>query len=299
MANNMLDVNTLYEQDQKLKKNEVEMLLEWCKQQRHFPKIMELQAALALHACFYSIEQAKSCLEHFFTIRGLCPELLGHANPETNAAFREALNVSFIGILPEKTKEGYVVVLTKLMNTNTEVYNPQIDFKITDMHILRHIHVEGPGNGFVLIIDMKGGVFGHMTKLNLSETKKNMVYLQSALPIRLMYVHFINVVPFMDKLLAVLKPFINKEMFSKLMVHTNNNNLYKYVPLECMPEDYGGKAPSIDILFEKSKQTIYDNKWFYDYHDTMVADESKRIGPRKNVDSLFGFDGTFKKLSVD
>lgn len=52
-------------------------------------------------------------------------------------------------------------------------------------------------------------------------------------------------------------------------------------------------------ILEKSKKAIYDNQWFYELQDTMVTDESKRIGPRKNADSLFGFDGSFKKLSVD
>lgn len=52
-------------------------------------------------------------------------------------------------------------------------------------------------------------------------------------------------------------------------------------------------------ILENSKKAIYDNQWFYEFQDTMVTDESKRIGPRKNADSLFGFDGSFKKLSVD
>lgn len=34
-----LDVNKLYAQDPKLKKEDVDMLQTWCQQQRHFPKI--------------------------------------------------------------------------------------------------------------------------------------------------------------------------------------------------------------------------------------------------------------------
>lgn len=38
------------------------------------------------------------------------------------------------------------------------------------------------------------------------------------MPIRLIAVHFINVVPFMDKILALVKPFINKDMFQKVFL---------------------------------------------------------------------------------
>ncbi|XP_066260250.1 alpha-tocopherol transfer protein-like [Euwallacea similis] len=294
-----IDVNKLYEQDSKLKKDEVEMLLVWCGQQRHFPKVAELQVALALHACYYSLEQAKGCLESYFTIRGHCKDLFTVRNPDDDPALKQAMNVSLLTILPEKTNEGYYIVLGKLMNTNPDLYNPQIDSKLFDTLVLRQMHQEGPGNGLVFVMDMKGGVFGHLTKLNLGIFKKFLVYLQTAMPIRLISVHFINVVPFMDKLLAIVKPFVNKEMFQKLIVHTHNENLYKYVPLECLPSDYGGNADAIQICFEKMKENIYDNLWFSELQKTMVTDESKRIGPRKNSESLFGFDGSFKRLSVD
>ncbi|CAG9770356.1 unnamed protein product [Ceutorhynchus assimilis] len=294
-----LDVNKLYAEDPKLKKDDVEVLMIWCQQQRHFPQVAELQVALALHACFYSVEQAKNCLENYFTIRTMCPELFQGGNPSKDPALRQEMNVSLLGILPKKTKEGYTVILTKLIDTNPNLYNPQTDSKLFDMHVMRHVHVEGPANGFVGILDMKGGVFGHITKLNLSEYKKFLVYLQTAMPIRLMAIHFINPVPFMDKLMAILKPFINKEMFEKIHIHSNINNFYKYVPQEILPTDYGGNEESVAIQHEIYKKAMFDNQWFFDFQDTMVVDEKKRIGPRKNADSLFGFDGTFKKLTVD
>lgn len=74
----------------------------------------------------------------------------------------------------------------------------------------------------------------------------------------------------MDKIMAIIKPFINKEMFQKvtrsffpdilhfinifcnafqLIIHTNVDNLYNYIPKEAMPVDYGGKAESVDIQY--------------------------------------------------
>lgn len=81
-------------------------------------------------------------------------------------------------MLPEKTTEGYHIVLGRLIDTNPDVYNPQVGSKLFDMQVLRHVHVNGPGEGIIFIMDMKGSVFGHVTKLNLGEFKKFLVYLQ-------------------------------------------------------------------------------------------------------------------------
>ncbi|XP_050311781.1 alpha-tocopherol transfer protein-like [Anthonomus grandis grandis] len=294
-----LSVNTLYKSDPDLKQEDVEMLSKWCDQQKHFPKVLDIQIALALHSCYYSVEQAKNCLENYFTIRGMVPELFSNGNPDKSAPLKQAMEVNLVSILPQRTKENYIVVLAKLMDTNPDLYNPQLASKVFDMQILRHVYTEGPSSGVLVIIDMTGGVFGHLLKMNLTDFKKFLVYIQDAMPIRLIGVHFINVVPFMDKILALLKPFIRKEFFSKIFIHTNMDTFYEHVPKEALPVDYGGEADSVNYQFEKYKKQIYDNQWFYDFQDTMVVDEGKRVGPRKDADSLFGFDGTFRKLSVD
>ncbi|XP_030764355.1 uncharacterized protein LOC115888700 isoform X2 [Sitophilus oryzae] len=260
--NKLIDVNKLYKEDTELKKDDVEMLLKWSEQQRHFPKVTELQAALALHSCFYSIESAKNCLENYFTIRTLCPDYFSSFDPSKNDLLKQQMNVSLLTFLPGTTKNGDSIALTRLMDTNPDVYNPQVGSKMFDMLMMLRMYTVGPTNGIVVVMDMKGSVFMHVTKMNLGEFKKFMVYLQ-------------------------------------IIIHTNNENLYKYVPREAMPVEYGGKADSVDILFEECKKSIYDNLEFYEMLESQVVDENKRVGPRKNVDNMFGFDGTFKKLEVD
>lgn len=37
----------------------------------------ELEAIIFLHACNYSVEKAKTCMDTYFTVRTHCPEFFG------------------------------------------------------------------------------------------------------------------------------------------------------------------------------------------------------------------------------
>lgn len=85
---------------------------------------------------------------------------------------------SFLSFLPGVSNDGDDMVLTKLLDTNPDVYNPQVGAKLFDMAMMFQIYTKPPSNGIILIIDMKGTVFMHITKINLGEFKKFLIYLQ-------------------------------------------------------------------------------------------------------------------------
>lgn len=75
----------------------------------------------------------------------------------------------------------------------------------------------------------------------------------------------------MDKILALIKPFLKKELWDvvscyvgneidlivsnfrcfQLYVHQTLEDAYKYIPKECFPNDCGGKAGMKDDIFGK------------------------------------------------
>ncbi|KAK9754146.1 CRAL/TRIO domain [Popillia japonica] len=279
-------------------KEDVTALQDWAEKQAHLPKITELQLILFLHSCYYRIEPTKACIETFYTARTHCPEFFQNRSPILYAD--EILGVLLYTPLPKPTKSGYQIMLGKLIDTNPDKYVLAQQIKTFDMSAMLMLHQFGCAPGHVLLIDMKGVTFTHMTKINPMQLKKFFVYLQEGMPIRLKAMYFINIPSFMDKLLALIKPLMKKELLETMQLFTDKlDDLYKIIPQECFPADYGGTADPLTELIRRRNENFKVNDKFFVDGEKEVSDETKRVGKPKDASAIFGVEGTFKKLDID
>jgi hypothetical protein len=292
----MVDVETEYAKDKNLTREDVKILSKWMAKQPHLPKVPELHLVLFLQSCYYRIEPAKIAIDNFFTMRTLCPDLFGTPSVES---LKEELSVGSINLLPKTTPEGYAVICMKLLDPAPEHYRHVNQINLLDLITMWNLHQKGTSNGVLALFDMKGISFGHLTRVNLVAMKKHLFYVQEATPVRIKGLHCINVAPFTDKLVKMAKPFLKKELLDMLNFHESMETLYKYVPKEIMPKDYGGEDPSLATLHEENTKNLLENMDLFKWIDTLKVDESKRPGKPKNAGDIFGVDGTFKKLEVD
>lgn len=56
----------------------------------------------------------------------------------------------------------------------------------------------------------------------------------------------------MDKILALMNPFMKKELLNILHLHNNLEDFYKFVPKDILPKDYNGpEKEMIDLRGNK------------------------------------------------
>ncbi|EFA00459.2 alpha-tocopherol transfer protein [Tribolium castaneum] len=293
MALTCIDHEKLYAKDANVKREDVRIIQEWLKKQPHLPMLEEMQIIMALHSCYYRIEAAKITIDNYFTIRDVCPELFESLDRDGIKRVSSAL---FANVLTKKTPEGYGILMLRLFDDKPEVFNCATFLNYIVMVATLHLHQNGFLNGAMAIFDMKGFGLGHAARLNLNVIKHALSFVQDALPVRIKGVHVINALPLADKVLAMLKPFIKSDLYNMIQFHPpGSETLYKHVPKECLPEEYGGQLSSMQTLNEKSVNNMLDHLDFYKWHDGQKIDESKRIGKSKFA-SDFGVDGTFKRL---
>lgn len=111
------------------------------------------------------------------------------------------------------TPDGYHVIFHALKDPKTSSYHFENAVKSTFMLIDACLNVQGPRKGLIILFDMKGVSIFHLMRTNLSGLRKFFHYLQECLPSRLHRIHVMNVVPFFDAVLKLIKPFMKPELF--------------------------------------------------------------------------------------
>lgn len=62
-------------------------------------------------------------------------------------------------------------------------------------------------------------------------------------------VHVVNVSPLVDTIVNFVKPFLKEKIKNRIFFHADGyESLYKYVPKEILPEEYGGFAGPIAAI---------------------------------------------------
>lgn len=73
----------------------------------------------------------------------------------------------------------------------------------------------------------------------------------------LVNVHFINVPSFINQVMAVIRPFLRKEVEKLIRFHkSGSDTLYDFVPKELLPVEYGGETGTLDELRQEWRKKI-------------------------------------------
>ncbi|BES98362.1 CRAL/TRIO domain [Nesidiocoris tenuis] len=277
----------------KERKDDVVAVRNWLKHQEYLPQISDQFIMLFLHSNYYSVEKTKNTIDSYFTVRAETPELFSGWDFDSI----QWKNYEF-AMVPKKTQAGYKVLVYRLVETDPSKFNLQDGLKAFFAFNDATLSEDGLCPGYIVILDMKGCSLGHLARVStqMQHIRTFMIYIQECHPARLKGVHVINSVSFIDKVLSLVKPLMQSELVQLLHVHSDLDTLKPFVPLDLLPEDYGGDAKPFTHLheeFNKKMGTEY-KQWLKD-SEKIIADLKKR--PKKKI--INSMEGSFKTLSID
>ncbi|XP_053671324.1 alpha-tocopherol transfer protein-like [Anopheles nili] len=271
-----------------LRASDVRKLDEWSRTQPHLPSITELELILFLHSNYYDLEAAQRTIESYYSFRASSKNLFANRDLE-KGAIQMAMDVLDLVVLPDLTPEGYRVLLAKIVDPDASKFSLGSILTFACMCVDILLWEEGCNNGSILIIDMDGIHLGHLPKLGIFTLKDLLYYVQEALPIRLKGLHLANVVPFIDRIMTMIRPFMKKELLEIFHLHTSMQTLFKHVPQHLLPVDYGGSARARKVLRDELyNHTIECGDFLAGYDQLKRVDESKRIPKARSMTNFFG-----------
>ncbi|XP_077284799.1 alpha-tocopherol transfer protein-like [Arctopsyche grandis] len=294
------DYDTALASNSSFKQQDLEDLKKWLKEldsSTAIPKdIHDKQLLIFYNAGLANVENTKKCIKQYYTMRDNAPEHFDNRDCEEKL-MKESLKSLEFFVLPEKTDEGYDVVFHRLVDFEPEKYHSFQACKLLFMTIDAYLYEKGPQPGFIFLFDMRGVRLGHLTRSPLSSVSKFCQYVQEGLPVNMKGIHVMNVTPFFDKVLLLLKPFLRKEVLKMIHLHHANDDMDKFfkecLPKRCVPPDFGGEASDTQSLHLKNNEKIVALKHYFD------AEEKHRHTYCKKSKKKSKIENGFQDLNID
>ncbi|XP_055702661.1 alpha-tocopherol transfer protein-like [Phlebotomus papatasi] len=279
---------------------DIGLIREWLDKQPHLPKDMDDgRLRTFLRGCKFSLEKVKRKLDMYYTMRNAVPEFFNDRDID-RPDLKEIMDNCHIPPLPGLTPNGRRVTILRALDKDIPTPNAAEAMKLVMMIGDIRLLEESVGvAGDVFIFDAVAASPKHIPKFTPQILKKFFICVQEAYPAKIKEIHVINVSPLVDSLVNFVKPFLKEKIRNRIFLHSNIDELYKYVPKSMLPSEYGGDAGPIRDINEQWRQKLRSYTPWFKEQENSKANESLRPGAPKTADDLFGMDGTFRKLTID
>ncbi|KAH8384886.1 hypothetical protein KR093_011392, partial [Drosophila rubida] len=280
---------------------DLQALRDWIAKQPHLKCRQDDQFLVAfLRGCKFSLEKAKSKLDSFFTIKTMMPELFANRQmDERNIAL--CRTGTYVRLPKPFGAAGPRIQLTNYSNFDPKVFKLIDLFRYQTLLMERQIREDDNCvvSGYIEILDLGSMSLSFLAQIDLPLVKKMGVFGEKAAPSRVKGIHFINCPKEAAALLNLAKSLMPAKLQSRFYVYKNLEKLNEVIPREYLPEEYGGSNGRIaDIIINMEKELLEYNEYLKEDNQYGV-NEQLRPGKRLNADTVFGIEGSFRKLDID
>ncbi|XP_075154594.1 alpha-tocopherol transfer protein-like isoform X1 [Haematobia irritans] len=249
----------------------VDELQQWLKTQPQLPpKIGRGLLKRFLATNYGDLEAAKKLIQFNYKLRNKYDNIFLKRDP-LSAETQEMLRVTDHLILPGRTPDNERLVLIRFEDCKPEKYNSTEAIKLCFLVMDCSMAIDSEINdGEILIFDLQGYTLKHLTRSSLGSLRVFLKFGQEAYVGRIKQIHVINAPSYMDRIMAVMKPFMKSEILKVIQFHSPGSDTpYEFFPRSLLPEEYGGNAGKlsdlrqywIDKLKEKREELIDESRW--------------------------------------
>lgn len=116
-----------------------------------------------------------------------------------------------LATMPTRTEQNYAVHYFKVHDPDYTKFDIVANIKLTLM-LLEVTLEKDPPDGLVVVLDMDNIGLMHVTKLKLGFLRLFFEFLQEGMPLKLKQIHIFNTSFVYDKILALIKILMKKEL---------------------------------------------------------------------------------------
>ncbi|KAH8418584.1 hypothetical protein KR222_003034 [Zaprionus bogoriensis] len=280
---------------------DLQALRDWLAKQPHLKCRQDDQFLVAfLRGCKFSLEKTKSKLDHFYTIKTMMPELFANRQmDERNIALcRTGTYVR----LPKPFGVGG----PRIQLTDYSKFDPK-DFKLIELFrfqtLLMERQVREDDNsivsGYIEILDLSKMSLGFLAQLDFTLFKKMGVFAEKAAPTRVKGIHMVNCPKEAVTVLNLAKSLMPAKIQQRFFIYKNWEQLFEVIPREYLPEEHGGSNGRVADLIVQMEQELLGYNDYLKEDNQYGVNEQLRPGKRLSPNTLFGIEGSFRKLDID
>ncbi|XP_076029002.1 alpha-tocopherol transfer protein-like isoform X2 [Oratosquilla oratoria] len=284
------------------RQDDIEAIRQWLLKQPHITARLDDWTILRfLRGCKFSLERTKEKLDMFYTCRTAVPEWFKNRDP-LDPKTKQILDLGILLPLPGSDALGRKVVLSRFGRYDANIYTTDDAMKAVAMIMDLMFEDEELSSvcGMMVVSDAEGTTVAHMLSFTPAMAKKAMTLWQDCYPTRPKGINYINTPPGFETIFNLFKSFMKEKMKKRVHVHGSDlESLYKQVPRDILPIEYGGTNGSVDDITRYWAKKVEDKRDWLLNDEKFCVNESKRLGKPKTSSDLFGLEGTFRKLEVD
>ncbi|XP_050697212.1 alpha-tocopherol transfer protein-like isoform X6 [Eriocheir sinensis] len=281
---------------------DIEHIRDWLRHQPHINARMDDWTILRfLRGCKFSLERTKEKLDMFYTCKSLCPEWYKNRDPQ-DKKLRSILELGLVLPLTGRSSREPLVVIVRpaLRNPATTDINDVTKAMLLVMDLLLEEDETVVIRGLEVVLDSSAMTWQHAAQMNPSVIKKAAVIMQDGYPMRPKGLNYINTPEAFNTVFNIFKSFMKEKMKRRVHIHGSDmESLYKEVPRDILPVEYGGTNGTVEEIKNYWLQRLDARRDWLLEDEKFCVDESKRPGKAKTSADLFGIEGSFRKLNVD